>query len=119
MNESTENETLKSNVIEVQFTSRDEVVSNDIAHPASKHYIDNLDDDPLYDLLHEFDDVLDDDEEDEQDDFIFHLLEAKDVKLEMSQKATEMAMQVLEQVNRLKDDVQRMKFYLDEMNIDD
>jgi len=116
----TEKET--TNVIEVQFKRKQDEISHDIAHPASKHYLEeyDLDDDPLYDLLHEFDDALLEEKSSRvQEDFIFHLVGVNDVKLSMDQSALEMSEEVLTQVERLKEDFKRIKFYLDEMNIDD
>ena len=114
----TESET--SNVIEVQFKQNLEDIPIEIEHPASKNYAEELDDDPLYDLLHEFDDIeLNQDAEIIKEDFIFHLVGAKEINLELKQSAVEMSKGVLSQVERLKEDFKRIKFYLDEMNIDD
>ena len=73
MNELTENET--TNVIEVQFKQNIDDIPHDIAHPASKNFSQEIGDDPLYDLLHEFDDIiLEDNESEISEDFIFHLV---------------------------------------------
>lgn len=130
MNESTENET--TNVIEVQFNvnasdgNSDRAaeimddIANNIAHPASKNFSEELSDDPLYDLLHEFDDInLDNKENKIAEDYIFHLVGAEDVKLEMKESAKEMSDGVLTQIERLKEDFKRIKYYLDEMDLDE
>lgn len=109
-----------TNVIEVQFARKEDVIPDEVSHPASKNFHVNLDEDPLHDLLHEFDHEVEDQLKLEcYEDYIHHLVKAEEIKLEMSQNPSEMANMVLSQVNRLKEDFKRMKFYLDELNLDD
>lgn len=108
-----------TNVIEVQFNKTSSIsIPDEIAHPASKNY--RLDDDPLDNLLHEFDDVIEDQLKLEMyEDYIHHLEEADDIKLNMEQTPAQMGEEVLDQLARLREDFKRMKFYLDELNLDD
>jgi len=107
------------NVISVTFGE----VSNEISHPASKNYPLELDDDPLQDLLDEAG-LPEDDENDQLDSmdldehYIFAHQKSWDLSVQMNDNLLEMS-QILEgQVSRLKEDVKRLKYYLDEINLD-
>jgi len=114
------NESEVTNVIEVEFNTSKRDFAEDIELPSSKNFPLEYDEDPLDSLLHEFDNAIDEQMDLEvYEDFIYHLADAKDVNLEMSQTASEMGDKVLGQVERLKEDFKRIKFYLDELNLDD
>jgi hypothetical protein len=131
----------RSNVIPLSFRDRrkvsnatdDEVenIPNEIAHPSSKHYPKvELSLDPLDEILTEFEDLdlnLDIDELEDNDfqdngsndsDFIFHHQKSWDYQLDLSDSTTEMADIVLQQIKRLKEDSKRIKYYLNELNLD-
>jgi hypothetical protein len=101
-------------------------IPNDIAHPASKHYPEaelQAGDDPLSDLLHEFDDLVlkEDDSEDiveNRDEYIFHHQKSWDYQVKYNDDLCFMADTVLDQIKRLKEDSKRLKYYLDEMNLE-
>lgn len=111
------------NVIELSFKKKNydaDEIPHDIAHPASK-YFEDLDDDPINDLLSEFDDLIDDDEiEDgfEEEVFIFHHQKPWDYQVKYDDDLRVMGDIVIDQIKRLKEDAKRLKYYLDEMNID-
>lgn len=107
------------NVIKLSFKNEYDpnAVPHEVAHPASKHF----DDDPLNELLHEFDDLVDEDEDlfsDEEEEFIFHHQKPWDYQMSFDEDLRSMADTVLEQIKRLKEDAKRLKYYLDEMSID-
>ena len=124
----------RSNVISLSFSDRrakemesqskdmSEHIANDIAHPASKRY---PIDDPLDELLSEFNHLVDedlinelDDYSSEKEDFIFHHQQNWDYQVEVEDDMRFMADTVLGQIKRLKEDSKRLKYYLNEMNID-
>ena len=120
----------RSNVIPLSFSDRrakqiesmSTDIPNDIAHPASKRY---PIDDPLDELLNEFNHLVDEDlinELDEysteKEDFIFHHQQNWDYQVEVEDDMRLMADTVLTQIKRLKEDSKRIKYYLNEMNID-
>lgn len=101
-------------------------IPHDIAHPASKHFPEaelQLGDDPLSDLLHEFDDLVHNDDNgadaiNNQDEFIFHHQKSWDYQVKYDDDLRFMADTVLDQIKRLKEDSKRLKYYLDEMDLD-
>jgi hypothetical protein len=120
----------RSNVIPLSFSDRrtkqiegiSNDIPNDIAHPASKRY---PIDDPLDELLNEFNHLVDEDlinELDEysaeKEDFIFHHQQNWDYQVEVEDDMRFMADTILTQIKRLKEDSKRLKYYLNEMNID-
>lgn len=124
----------RSNVISLSFSDRrakemenqskdmSEHIPHDIAHPASKRY---PIDDPLDELLNEFNHLVDEDLINELDeyssekqDFIFHHQQNWDYQVEVEDDMRFMADTVLGQIKRLKEDSKRLKYYLNEMNID-
>lgn len=114
-------EITSTNIIEVSFpkSTNETEIPHSIAHPESVRYeTDGLDSDPLNDLLSEFDDI-ESFELPQKDDFIHHLENVKEVKLSMSNSAYEMSESILDQVKRINEGFSRLKYYLDEMNIED
>lgn len=107
------------NVISLSFKKDYDpnAIPHDIAHPASKHFIE---DDPLNDLLTEFDDLVDEEEDiiEEEDTFIFHHQKPWDYQVQFDDDVRSMADTILDQIKRLKEDSKRLKYYLDEMNLD-
>ncbi|MEE2670681.1 MAG: hypothetical protein VYA54_03170 [Bdellovibrionota bacterium] len=94
------------NVIEVSFTQR-----NSIADEIESL----LDlDDPLEELLNEFEDAED---LPTAEPFI-KVDKAQDYRLQMQDTALHMTDMLLAQMKQVKEDVQRLSYYLDEMNID-
>jgi hypothetical protein len=102
-----------TNVIEVSFDRRAKKFSQTQGDPDKQV----LDDDPLEVLLSELDEGLFEEEE-IQEDFIFHHQETYDYKLSSKDSLRSMSETVLKQSNRLKEDVKRLKYYLDELNVD-
>lgn len=105
------------NVIKLSFKQENDPnsIPHEIAHPASKHF---TEDDPLEDLLHEFDDLVDDDLLEDEEEFIFHHQKPWDYQVSYDEDLRSMADTVLDQIKRLKEDAKRLKYYLDEMSID-
>lgn len=107
------------NVIKLSFKQQKydpNVIPHEVAHPASKHF---NDDDPLNDLLTEFDDLIDDDDFiDKEEEFIFHHQKPWDYQVQFDDDLRHMADTVMDQIKRLKEDAKRLKYYLDEMNLD-
>lgn len=100
------------NVITVSFGE----VPNDIAHPASKNYPEEIDD-PLQDLLDEAmieDEIL----EEESEHYIFAHDKSWDYSVSMDDTPMELSSNLSNQITRLKEDIKRLKYYLDEMSID-
>jgi hypothetical protein len=102
-----------TNVIEVRFDRRVEKISQ----PEANNEQILLDDDPLEELLSELDECLFEDEE-VQEDYIFHHQEKWDYNITQKDSLRSMSDSVLKQTNRLKEDVKRLKYYLDEMNLE-
>ena len=98
-----------TNVIEVSFQQKSPV----------SNYTEDLDYeiDPIEDLLSDLDDDYFEDV-DKKEDFIFHHQNNWDYSLSMKDSSTEMADTLLKQTERLTEDIKRLKYYLDEMNID-
>lgn len=107
-----------SNVIEVSFSSKKEGHSLDIEHPASVWFDNNLDNDPLDDLLNEFEDLTEEDMVVEKEDFIFHHQKKKDFNLSYKEDSISMTEKLLDQTRFLREDLKRLAYYLDEMNIE-
>jgi hypothetical protein len=116
MNEVTEEH--PSNVIEVSFSSKKEKHSLDIEHPASVWFEEESESDPLEDLLNEFEDLTEDDLKAEKDDYIFHHQEKKDFNLSYKDDSISMTEKLLNQTRFLREDLKRLSYYLDEMNMD-
>ena len=116
----------RSNIIPLSFKDRrnsdesraNEKVPHDIAHPASKNY--SLDD-PLADLLNEFSGIdleaYDFDDEEEEEDYIFSHQKNWDFQVSIEDSPKAMADMIVEQIKRLKDDSKRIKYYLNELNL--
>lgn len=68
-------------------------------------------------LLHEFDDLVDE-EIPEEDTFIFHHQKPWDYQVQYDDDARQMADTIIDQIKRLKEDSKRLKYYLDELNLD-
>jgi hypothetical protein len=116
MNEATEEH--PSNVIEVSFSSKKEDHSLDIEHPASVWFDETLSNDPLEDLLNEFEDLTEEDLVVEKEDYIFHHQKKKDFNLSYKEDSISMTEKLLDQTRHLREDLKRLSYYLDEMNID-
>ena len=109
-----------TNVIELNFNQLGNEIPHDISHPESTRFAEEEIEDPLNDLLHEFDDIEDENDDSlVQEDFIYHLKNYQDEDLDPSQAALEMSQILLKKASRLKEDVKRVKYYLDEMNLED
>lgn len=120
----------RSNVISLSFKDRRSTLKEDvndipheIAHPASRRYA--IESDPLDDLLSEFNHLVDEDlinelEEStmEKEDFIFNHQQNWDFTIDHEDDPRFMADTILDQIKRLKEDSKRLKYYLNEMNID-
>lgn len=117
----------RTNVIPLSFKDRrrddessssEEEIPIEVAHPASKNF--PLDD-PLADLLSELNDIdledCDFEGEEEDEDFIFHHQKNWDFQVSLEDSPKVMADTIVEQIKRLKDDSKRIKYYLDEMNL--
>jgi hypothetical protein len=116
----------RSNVIPLSFKDRrgcddssaNEDIPHDIAHPASKNF--SLDY-PLADRLNEFSEIdleaysFEDDEEEE--DYIFNHKKNWDFQVSIEDSPKVMADTIVEQIKRLKDDSKRIKYYLNELNL--
>ena len=117
MNELIQNETPSNdNVIEVKFTEHLDLKFDQIRDEV----LDNLGiDDPLDELLNEFSDLTEED---------LGLPNLKDRKLFLNEPDLEnisfdmnlryMGLEIEKQITQLKTRVKRLKFYLDEMNLD-
>lgn len=102
-----------TNVIPFNFNRRSTDIPHDIAHPASKWF-----DDPLENLLNEFSE--DECEElESKKDFISHLEKPQELNLSLDQGASAMSESLLGKVNHIKESVLRLKYYMNEMNLDD
>lgn len=102
-----------TNVIAFDQTRRSNDIPHDIAHPASKWF-----DDPLENLLNEFSD-REEQEVVEKRDFISHLEKPQELALSYNQEASVMGDSLLAKVNHIKESVSRLKYYLNEMNLED
>lgn len=100
------------NVINVSFSKEydSNSVPHDIAHPASKYY---PEDDPIADLLSEFDDLIDDDDEQ-----VMEKIDNSQFAVDYEDSVKSMAETILDQIKRLKEDSKRLRYYLDELNLD-
>jgi hypothetical protein len=67
--------------------------------------------------MSELDDLDGEDDENEKD-FIFHHQKSWDFEISSSSSTTEVADTVLKQIKRLKEDSKRIKYYLQELNLD-
>lgn len=105
------NPDVDENVITVAFGE----VPHDIAHPASKNFPEEIDD-PLQDLLNEG--MIEDEIEEESEHYIFAHDKSWNYSVSMEDTALEMSSNLSSQISRLKEDIKRLKYYLDEMNID-
>lgn len=107
------------NVIKLSFKQDydPDLIPHDVAHPASKNF---AADDPLHELLHEFDELVDEHEDDshEKEEFIFHHQRPWDYQVHYDDDLRLMADTIMDQIKRLKEDAKRLKYYLDEMDID-
>ena len=120
----------RTNVIPLSFkdrrssTEQQVVIPNEISHPASLRY--PVDDDPLSQILDSYDDfeldsefdLDEDDEPTQKEDFIFHRKTMKECKVSIEDSPSLMADTVLEQIRIIKEDSRRIKYYLDELNLD-
>ncbi len=116
----------RNNVIPLSFKDRrrtdepssKEEIPHDVAHPASKNF--PLDD-PLADLLNEFSemdlDECDFEDEPEEEDYIFHHQKNWDFQVSIDDSPKMMADTIVEQIKRLKDDSKRIKYYVNELNL--
>ena len=109
-------EQVDTNIIEFKSRAYDQTGSLDLTK------IDLTDlNDPLEDLLTEFDHVEDKDFEleNEQREYIFHLENYQAPEFSSLQSPLEMSQAILEKLKRTKEDVKRIKYYLDEFNFED
>jgi len=100
------------------------VIDHSIAHPASKWFAE-VDDDPLESLLQEFSDLTDDEDfidifeaEEQHDVYIHHHQKACPTQASFDDTPKNIADNILAQMKRLKEDSKRIKYYLDELNLD-
>ncbi len=96
-----------SNVIEVEFAGvQAKLVGNEPI------------DDPLEDLLNEFAEFEEDEAGFEKEDFIFHHGNGEDFKVSFKDSTVQITESLIEQTQRIKEDISRLTYYLDEMYID-
>lgn len=100
------------NVIQISFGNE---IPNEISHPESLRYPEEIDD-PLAELLNEYNDVVEEDLP--KEDFIFAHEDKWRFSVSTLETTQEMADTILKQSRRIREDVKRLKYYLDEMNID-
>lgn len=102
----------ENNVINVSFSKEydSSSVPHDIAHPASRYY---PEDDLIGDLLSEFDDLVEDDNEQE-----IGSIDNTQYAVDYEDSVKSMADTILDQIKRLKEDSKRLRYYLDELNLD-
>ncbi len=108
-----------SNVIEVSFSSKTEQLSQELESLLGQQIDDLLEDDPLEDLLSEFDD---------QEEAAAQIIAAKEkclflmdtsaFKLDYQDSPIFMGDTLIKQTEILKDDLKRLSYYLDELNIE-
>jgi len=118
----------RNNVINLSFKDRRkneessvDDIPHEIAHPASVRY--PVQDDPLEELLNEFNHLVDEDligelENEPSEEFIFNHQRNWDFEVTTQDEPKFMAETILDQIKRLKEDSKRLKYYLNEMNID-
>ncbi len=96
-----------SNVIEVEFAGvQAKLVGNEPI------------DDPLEDLLNEFAEFEEDEVVNEKEDFIFHHGSGEDFNINLKHSTVRITDLLIEQTQRIKEDISRLTYYLDEMYID-
>ena len=100
-----------TNVINLDFR-REQM---NIEHPASKRF-DNIDD-PLEDLLNEFS-YLDEEVAPKQRDYIAHLEGATCDKVSMDLNSLEMSEKIGARLQRAKEGISRLKYYMNELNLE-
>lgn len=126
----------RTNVIPVSFKDRRKVSSasdnmenidneeeapHGISHPASKNFPVKLD--PLEDLLAELDiaeteyEVDYECQDEVQEDYIFHHQKEWNYSISRDDSPSEIADTVIKQIQRLKEDSKRLKYYLQELNL--
>lgn len=105
--ESSQNE----NVISVKFGA----IDHSIAHPASKHYPEKLESDPLADLLEEAGEA---DVDEVEDNYIHAHQKPIEPIVSFQDSTRDLAASALKTLARLKEDSKRLRYYLDELNID-
>lgn len=121
MNESTEEN--PSNVIEVSFSPRNENLSFEREENPSElsdgqRFEDNLDSDPLEDLLNEFEDLDESDFVEDTKDFILDNRNDEQFNFSYKDDPVHMTEVLLKQNERLNEDLKRLSYYLDEMNFE-
>ena len=102
-----------SNVIEVKFSNIDLTSSSD----EYRYHLDSLvdlTDDPIEDLLNEFESQWEDDLDKKSEDFN----QIEDYKVSYKQDLLDMGANLIEQVKAIREKTLRLKYYLDELNID-
>lgn len=99
-----------SNVIKVEFAAkRENDIPVEISHPASKHF-------PVekrQTLLSDFDSLVESHRF--KDDYIFHHDQKWDYKGKFSDPLSEVVNKISSQIQRIKEDTKRIKFYLDDL----
>ncbi|MCT4642898.1 MAG: hypothetical protein N4A33_11465 [Bacteriovoracaceae bacterium] len=101
----------ESNVIEVSFAKK--VIPTSISHPESKWF---NHEESAHDLLGEFDRLIE--SHDFCEDYVFHHQKQWDYRAQFSDAALDIAEKINQQLSRLKEDTRKIKYYLDEMDID-
>ena len=108
-----------SNIIDVSFGASQvgqEIISDSELSNLIEDY--KLEDDPLEDLFSEFDDLTDEIDLDHHD-VKLDLLPKPDLKrLSVSNNPVQMADMLIEQTGIIKTDLEKLKYYLNEMNLD-
>lgn len=87
-------------------------IPHDLAHPASKNY--PVSDDPLADLLFEFEEEPAEEVE-EDTDYMYVPHATEDLKISMQDSIITMSEKILKQLHRIKEDSKRLKYYMDEV----
>jgi hypothetical protein len=110
--------------LEPKKWSRDKKrIPNDVMFPSSKNYPEYLSDDPLEDLLSEFDSILNEEykeeskEVSEENKYVFdkYCRSNYDYKISYKDSLSTMMDKLEKQIKKVKEDSKRIKFYLDEI----
>ncbi|MBD64442.1 MAG: hypothetical protein CME62_04505 [Halobacteriovoraceae bacterium] len=110
----------KTNIIKVSFLGdrRKQENNHDDDWLEESWDEDGLDFDPLNDLLTEFDDISPE-EMIQTSDYIHHLTMVEDKPLSLEQSTLEMSEDINKKVSRINESFKRLKYYLDEMNLEE
>ncbi|MDP7322142.1 MAG: hypothetical protein QF441_16175 [Bacteriovoracaceae bacterium] len=112
-----------SNIIEVSFSSNYQNLSQEFGKSQFRDPVEEIGLDPVEELLHEFDDLTQDDLKDIyssdelQSQKMFHQKAKKDYRLSVQDDLMTMSSLLIDQIKYLKDDVKRLNYYLNELGV--